>query len=487
MNIVKNILKANPENKPLWIVLALLIKGMLFLGYVLLVTKSPIVGYENLLGFWGGDAPSYIYPIERFIKEFEYSPDYRMPGYAVPYLFIRMVFGHITSLNIIVFIHYIYSSISCYYLAKIAQMIFKSTEIFHYTFFLYLTALSVHLYDGYILTESLLISSTIFFVYFLLKFYESNRLIHIFISGCFYAHAVFLKPVYLPLFFVSIIVLFFKWKNQSEKPRKLILPFVLFMITFFSLDMIWAGRNYHINKEFNFLHNGYIYPEIGKSPRGHLWKFCSDVGESCFWEDKDALLCWLTAHPDSLKTGKMDYMEPPHYVYTSKFNKDSLLKINQYYYSYSRETNDSLKKEYKNYINFNLKLYGDSFRKEKPLYYYLYTPFNLFEEYIDTPFIYQDWKIFPFPKNWVMLFLGISYHLILVLGSFGLICVLLKNNLRNDLPIVLAFISGYSLFLFPFILRLIENRYLAPALPFFVILASFIISLIIKKLVSSQH
>ena len=479
---MKIILKASPENNATWIALALFIKGLYFVGFIFLVSKPSILGHEHFLGYWGGDTYSYVAPIESFIKNLKYHPDYRMPGYTMPLFFIRVLFNHITSLNILIFLQYIYSSISCYYLARIAQMVFKSNQIFYYTFFLYLTVLSVHLYDGYILTESIHISSTIFFVYFLFKFYQSSQLIQIFISGCFYAHVVFLKPAYLPLFFISIIVLFFRWKAHPDQIKKLLLPFALFILPFFSLDIIWTARNYYTHKKIYFLHNGYEYPKIKQSPRGHLWKFCRDIGKSFTWEDKDALFYWLTADIGSLKTGKMDHMEPPNYIYTSKFNKDSLLKINSYYNSYIRETNDSLKEKYKNYINFNLKLYGDSFKKEKPLHYYVYTPFILFEEYIDTPFTYQNWKIFPFPKNWVMLFLGISYYVVLVFGSLGLICVMLKKTLRNDLPIVLVFISGYSLFLFPFILRLTENRYLAPALPFFVILASFIIALIVKKL-----
>ena len=519
--------KLNPENKLLWITLALFVKGIYYIGLVFFITKTPILGYKNPLFIWTGDAASYIYPLETFLREFNYRIDYRMPGYAMPYLLIRLVFDFFTSLKVLIAIQCIYSAISSYYLAKIALMIFKSRQIFYYTFFLYLSLVSINLYDWHIFTESLLISSTIFFIYFLLKFYESDRLNHIFIAGCFYAHAVFLKPVYLPLFIVSIIVLYFKWTNQKKVIKKIVISFVLFMITFLFLDLIWTTRNYYVHKKFNFLHNGYEYPSIENSAEGQVWRFCRDVGRHFSWENKD-LFRWLATNPDSLGTEKMENIAPPNYIYTSEFNKDSLLKINKYFYeynlvlyketedylsqydeyhylindkiddnpiqidrshiiymtSYYKEKHSPLKAKYENYIISKLKLYGDSFRKEKPFYYYVYAPIVLFIEFIDTAPGYRNWNIYSSPKKWIVLLSGVTYYFVFILGVFGLVYVLFKKNFRNDLPFILIFISGYSLLLFPIILRYSESRYLAPILPFFAILASFMLNIFVRRLVT---
>ncbi|MBL7983920.1 MAG: hypothetical protein JNM91_02930, partial [Flavobacteriales bacterium] len=69
--------------------LALSVKGVLFIGLLQRFRNAMFPGY------WGGftfDSASYIDPVEHLLATGSYLPDYRMPGFAVPYWCLRQLF-----------------------------------------------------------------------------------------------------------------------------------------------------------------------------------------------------------------------------------------------------------------------------------------------------------------------------------------------------------------------------------------------------------
>ena len=56
-------------------------------AFLFVVQPGPPTGMPpGVWGRTGGDTASYVEPVENLLATGRYAPDFRMPGYAVPYL-----------------------------------------------------------------------------------------------------------------------------------------------------------------------------------------------------------------------------------------------------------------------------------------------------------------------------------------------------------------------------------------------------------------
>ena len=148
----------NPSNWKFWLILAFILKGLLFVFCIFKEYHASKIGI-----WWGttGDSNTYLLPIENLIDHGKYYLDYRMPGYGIFYLPLYFLFSKVVAINILLALQLIVASISTYVLALIARKIFKTDAVFYITFYLYGLSIYANMFDETILTESF---TTSFFI-----------------------------------------------------------------------------------------------------------------------------------------------------------------------------------------------------------------------------------------------------------------------------------------------------------------------------------
>src|ERR1700739_126510 len=346
-----------------WLCLAFLFRGVLF--FVQIHDHSVDIDGFDIPGFIGGqwgDTWSYLHPIDNLIQTGSYTPDIRMPGYGAIYMPLVLLFSKGLACNILIFIQYILSSVTTYILALSVKKVFKANIYFYLTFYLFAFSTFSACYDNILLTESLTTSLLVFSVFYFIKYVESQEGKHIMLSGVFLTWAIFLRPVFLPVliaFFVLLII----------RVRKLA-PSLLLVLSFLIIDGMWVIRNYvNYKKIIPLTKSDFIY-RGEDSPAYFVMNFCKIWGGSRsrqqFWLECD--------HPGDTITPEF-----PDYIYTSKFNKDSLLavrKIIRFILSDTTRATAAQRTADLQIVKQKLGLYTKSVRDEHPFLYYIKVPWN---------------------------------------------------------------------------------------------------------------
>ena len=254
-----------------------------------------------------------------------------MPGYGIVYYFLRFLANQPIALNIIIFLQFLFSAISVYFIAITAKNIFNVKNIFYICFYLYLINTFASKFDFYSQPESFTCSATIFSVYFFVKFIKNFKSSDILFSGLFLCWLIFLKPVYLPLFSVFVIILFNYFMKKYYSFLHLLKYTVLLIFPFIIFETLWIYRNYNKYNEIIPLQTSINTDDTKNTYLIYLGEFIGAWGG-------DGVMCNPTSvsHWFFLYTGRnsiikhTDNIKLPSYIYTSKFNKDSLIKIKNY-------------------------------------------------------------------------------------------------------------------------------------------------------------
>ena len=134
---------------------------------------------------------------------------------------------------------------------------------------------------------------------------------------------------------------------------------------------------------------------------------------------------------------------------------------------WSAEELNKIKIKFKNKI----KSYTHSYKVEKPFDFYINASFKSLIEFFEEPFGY--YKVYN-RSNIQKIALNVyyaEYLMILILGLIGGILALKKENQSIYLFSILLIVA-YTIIIFPFIFRLVENRYLVTAFPFILLMAA---------------
>ena len=288
-----------------WFFIALFVKVILFISTILIIKEGSGVPVNGFWSFISVDSNSYLLPIDHLLHLGKYSPDYRMPGYGIFYLFFRLFFEKPNALNALILLQLLLSSVSVVYLAKLGEVIFQSRKYFYLVFFTYLVIPYVHFFDVYVLTESLATSFFIFSTFHLVQYLKQLKTKSLFFAGLFLSVVIFMKPVYFPLLGLIPFLLLFHFIRKGNNWKKIIFASFLFGLPFLVFDSVWIVRNFIQNKTFSFLNNGLYYPELDDDLTLYLWNFCTTLGESfTFLEDEDSKIQWFFYDVDSLKQNK---------------------------------------------------------------------------------------------------------------------------------------------------------------------------------------
>jgi hypothetical protein len=470
----------DPSKWPFWFFVAFLFKLFFFVFQI-----STHIHQTEIPGFFGyiwGDTWSYLDPIDKLVKKGSYWPDYRMPGYGLAYLPLIIIFSKATACNLLIIIQLLLASLSVYVLALTAKKIFHTNTAFYTTFYVFALSCLSNLYDAALQTESLTVSFLIFSTWFLIRYFDDFSKRKLLLSGFFLGWVIFLRPVFAPLLAFYVVILI----SQHVKIKKnFIYAVLLFLIPFSLMDGLWIARNYKCYKSIIPLyHYSGIYPVEIYTQIGPASQFVKSYGGDYDWWEADADIRWFGRKADP--PGRIPLTDqdvhPPSYIYTSKFNEDSLKKLKVIFMQLEAENYDwtdsssELGQKF-HYLRDKFASYAASIKQEKPFIYYVRGPLKALKKFMvysgtDDLFYYiQDNKLSAGQYLFKIFYCGF-YIMVLVFGFLGIILIS-KNTLKLPFQSIIFVLPVYVVVIHPIILRLFERRYFLPAWPFLIICALY--------------
>lgn len=481
------------SNKWFWLGLAFVIKLFFFLYFLHQYDKSLFDFNSQVIGQSTGDTWTYLNPIDNFLCNGEYAPDFRMPGYGAIYLFFRFFFNPLLASNLLIVLQLLLASVSVYCLALTAQYIFKSEKYFFITFLIYLFSSYPSYFDVLLVTESFSISSLIFNIYFLIQYQQTRKSQWLFVSGFLLCWCIFLRPVFFPLLILQLFYLFFFFsKVRIFAFRKKLLLLLLFMLPFICAESVWVASNYSHHKRFIFLTQSINYPWADKDFVA-VRDFVSAWGGDAYYEP-NAEIFWFEYHRElfNLSTEDIQKIKFPQYIYMTKFNYDSLVAVKNYI-KLSHDTTLSVNQRnfYQLKVTDKLNQYSQLIKNENPAVYYLYAPVKMLGR-----FIFQSgshfWFFRPFStlnifEKYIKLFYSMLYWTIIILGSAGCFAIIIKHVRDFNLKFVITFIPLYFILVHPIFLRLPEERYIIPAYPFLTVIAVYVSIYFYQNLIKKHY
>jgi hypothetical protein len=459
------------NNGIVWMSIIIFLKLLLTLFFITFFTPEQ----SSFPGFWGNfanDTFGYIDPSEEFLKsfDFKYFFSYRMFGYTLPYIIIRLFFNQSTTLNILILIQTIFSAFSLYCLGLLTFQIFKNKVLFLVTLIVYFSIPIISFYDIFLLTESFTTSSLIISLYFLFK--GESKINYLF-SGLFITWSIFLRPVCFP---IVLLFLFYIYIRHTKKSlyRFIKLGF-LFLLPLIVFESVWIIGNLKYNNILTFTSPSTFAP-IYADPAKHtmsLIAFSKAIGEK--WEDS-----WFYSDNEQYPFDSS--------IETSKFNRTSLEELKKdiktaqvNHVLFNDNTPQGKIAELNKSINSRLDLYTKSIKEEKPLNYYLLSSlkslqrvftssstFRMFGNYTTT-----SSKLVPF-----RIILDIIVWVMKVLFIFSLPLILLREWKNFEL----VFITGIILYFYlihTIVFKANDFRYIIPVLPLMIVaIQSFLVNLL---------
>jgi len=478
----------DPLKWQFWVLVAFLCKALFFIFQLYRNDLHPLPGF---IGVVTGDAPTYFYPIDDLVANSSYSPDFRMPGYGILYLPFAFLFSKAVAYNILIVIQLILASISIYLLALIAKYLFRSSAIFYLTFYFYAISTYTSLFDPALYTESFATSFLILAVFYLLKTleHESKRPLNIFLSGIFLTEVIFLRPVFMPLVILFSAVLFAYYCRQHQIKNAFSKLFIV-LLPFLVCEGAWITRNFIRHNKFIPATTSLYYPEIQNSIYMPFFTLVGAWGGSDQHWDPGTDIRWFGLMDDTHTILDTTNARLPDYIYTSQFNRDSLVILKKQLAIYlSDEFNpnaDSTKtKQLFAAINAKCLLYASSIKHEKPFLYYVKAPLMRTKCFLMHSGTYNLFrtatnKLSLLPYS-IKLFYSILYLLIIGFGIIGIL-LLSRRSLMLMPVLITTCIVVYTVLIHPIILGKCEKRYFVPAYPFMLLCATYAITWIYNKI-----
>jgi len=466
----------------------------------------------HLLSFgFIGDTPSYTDPIENLLASGRYTPDRRMPGYGIIYYFLRVLFSYNTAYNTIVIAQLIVTSLSVYCLALLSRLIAKTDTIFYLVFYLFLISTYSNYYDICLMTESFCSAFLIFGTWYFALYFKKNQAKYLFFSGFFLAWAFFLRTVFVLILFLYGLV-FLAYIIKSKK--KFIKPFFIFSLSFIITEGAWVVRNYKVHDKFIPL-GGFYYPYIEYSYMSHMLQFVQSWGGAADIPDPHSALSWFGGLLFPGEPDVKEYDSLPDYIYTSKFNKDSLYllrskvrsfmamqkpAVDSFYRSTNKDWNRAFAILYtplkpvspaaaalQNDIDNRFDTYKVSIKKEKPFVYYVKARIILLRKFLfeNNEEYFKRGQI-PGLGKFMKYFYHFYYLFLLISGIIGIVFLLWKGIRSNYLALLICIIPAYAIIIHSVVLMVADNRYLMPAWPFVIACAGYMVMIIYKKVLKKE-
>ncbi|MFZ6665286.1 hypothetical protein [Peijinzhouia sedimentorum] len=407
----------------------------------------------------------------------------RLPGYSMPYLFLRHIFPQSISLFIIISLQILLSVISVYLLALLSIKWFRTENYFISIIIIFSISTYTSIYDLFTLAESFSVSAVIFGFYLLTIGLKRQSKIFLLYSGVFVAWAIFLRP-FLGLLILFIPIIIFVYLLKSHPHIRLInnvKRVLIFAIPFIVFESVWIGRNYiefnrFIPLETSLSESYGDFGLYGKAALGIRKLINSYGGDSAeFRTGSDA---WWFHHAED---SELDSFNFPEWIFEiEEVNRNTLIEIRNLYHL-SIKNQDSELGRRANLKAESLALHlSDNIKSNAPFRYYLVNNLLRTGRFIFTNGTY----LLPLPsfsemtilQKLIKLFYYAMYFTVLITGLTGILLRTFNVDKWSDLPFMLSVALFLSLVIaIIFVGDIIENRYFISMYPFLLVFGIYAI------------
>ncbi|MCX8080334.1 MAG: glycosyltransferase family 39 protein [Bacteroidia bacterium] len=401
----------------------------------------------------------------------------RLPGFVPIYAPLYALFGRNTACVIMVFINFISDMLIVYLIYLICKMIFNSFNLI--IFASYISALSpfISFNVHYVTTEVFSTFTVISGIYFLLRFYSDKNIYNAFFAGLFLCWSFFLRPANIIFIFTSTLFIAYVIRNKDF--FKQIFYISIFLSSFLVFESLWVIRNYFQTNKIICIntHKEDFHQELIT-----LYDLVISLGGDIQPWNKNSLVNWFLP-PSGATTDENFQQSNPFekYLFTSKYNLDSLIEYRKIFRSYYTVQSPAEKDSVLQLLKQKTKTYLNAFKEEVPWYIKFYLKTRLTLKFLFVKQVYQS----PFIKLNLFNKLNKLYALImdyLNIISFILFSLfVLKNIFNSSYNICLKYLilTSWLFILFhSFGVGYIEHRYLCNIYPVFFIASGWASSLI---------
>lgn len=457
-------------------------RELFIFGFIVFVLKLLMVLLINFLD-WSegvsfytnaGDDGQYIGYSENLYQTGEYFFDFgnsgtkdyffRMPGITFLYYPIRFLFNQQVTINLIVVIQVLLSTIATFKFLQLINKYFKINNL------LFLCLSVFYFYTAYLdaslMTESLGLSSLLFSIYYLdkgISEYSKSNFKNLLTSGFFITWLVFLRPFMVPFLILFSGYIFFK-----SRKLKLILAFIL---PFLVIDGLWLFRNVYFHNEFVVLQKSYNWQNNGSKSLSSKFKFIQSFGLKIVNFEEGNHAAWFNNQFEapSVKIPSNDIF--PSRIFVGEMTIDSLILARKLMHQVvDKKLDPKIRIESDKESARILNKFVSTLKSENPFDYYFFNRVRLLMSFLEP----NTHKLFlhgPYPYNIIVSYMHILFSVIVKYGGLLGLVYLFFRKLKDVHLIVLFSSTPIFLFiLFPFVLQLDETRFFYLSYPILIML-----------------
>jgi hypothetical protein len=448
---------------------------------MLFVLSQPSVRPPMVPGAWprtGGDTDSYILACENLLATGSYHPDFRMPGYAMAYVPLRLVLDQAAALNVLMVLQLLLSVVAVLALGELAALAWPARAVACRRLAIVAYAASTYtaIFDAYLLTESLATSSVTIGILLFLRARASGSLGVTLAAGALLGWAVFLRPIMLGLLLLALLAIVgfrasLPFRGRLVQAAVLVGPFVV-------ADAAWAARN--------FVQRGVaepltpIWAPYYSALDLSLNRFLQSWGGSVVYWNPRAEIVWFE-HLDSpayrISPAAIARIEFPADIYTSRFDYATLVALKERLRQARGPGMPPAERRARiAAVARDLDEFAASVRREKPLVYWVLGPLRLTRNLLVHSGTYNlhAKPVDELTLGALAFKVGMSglYWWVLTFGFAGIVLVLRRERHPLGDGSFLALAVVYMITAHTVVARLDEYRYFVPAYPLLLCLAA---------------
>jgi len=447
--------------------------------------------HRGFIAWLAGDTPTYLEPIDNYLEKGEFyftnaasEKVYigRGPYYGAPYFLFRLFFNQTVSYNLFAFLQIALASLAVLYYCLLCRAVVINSRqrnsgsdnsrlsgnlSFWLCYILFNVSLNATVWDNQLWTESMHISLFGFFAYHYFNYITLRTRKSFFYSSLFLALIVSIKPIFSLLYIGVVIELLFLSRNRGQQLSqwgvRTFVNFVrdgfIFSIPLLLLTAPWTIRNFVKYKRMVPVQEFYAYHS--NSATLAYSNFLRAWGGSVVHWDKRSAGCYFEPSP----LEECEYVFPD-YVFTKNFSMKDIEEVRN---DFIRFQHDLHNKALEDTVAQKFNHLTQSFKNEKPFFYYVITPLLCAKKMI----FHSGSYYLPIGKNstcykpyQMLLKLSQSalYYLFLIFGWWGLL-----KMMRVKGMLLCASLPFFLILLMCFYLRATEFRYFDTTNPFFIL------------------
>jgi hypothetical protein len=464
-----------------WLLIVLTIKGVLFTYFTFQFhAYAREKQIHSGIAIAMGDTRNYYVPAEEFTRNGNYNSACRMPGLLPFYVPVSWLFGQEPAFVAIIIFQFFLSVLSVLLLAIIAARIFPQRYVFEITAIIYALSTFVSIWDHTLMSDSFSTSFLIFSAFSLSSFLQHKHFKHLLLAGIWLAWAIFLRQITVILLPLYCLILF---QNIKDGFGKYIVRCALLASPIVISVGAWTYRNYV--KEHQFI--PFIKP-VADCYETYTPQFLAVNQLLLAWGED--IQYWIPNTPANWFVSakkETQLFERSRSLETSSCTTDSIMAL-QHAYNTFRTTEDSLQKELSGtYVLTKTKVYRAEYINEKPLDFLVMNRLKMFKEFV-FPSRLDNMPGPAFDKMSLLqkaIKLG-YFALLLFVNALGVIASFYLLFKRRWKQLSFVAIAWSFVIVLAIVLGFIEQRYLVPSYPFFLIAAVGFVAELIQTTKSSM-